>query len=92
MLALIGLVPTALIGHSSSSADHEGAINSLGLHLVGVSAWVGGIIMLALLSGVLGAAASGSQSAGTPGHHRADAAAVLRAGRASPSSSSSPPA
>jgi cytochrome c oxidase assembly factor CtaG/putative copper export protein len=53
LLALIGLVPTALIGHSSSSSDHEGAINSLGLHLVGVSAWVGGIIMLAVVSGLL---------------------------------------
>ncbi|WP_286139096.1 cytochrome c oxidase assembly protein [Arthrobacter sp. OV608] len=53
VLALIGLVPTALIGHSSSSSDHEGAINSLGLHLVGVSTWMGGIIMLALLSGIL---------------------------------------
>ncbi|MBD1594243.1 bifunctional copper resistance protein CopD/cytochrome c oxidase assembly protein [Arthrobacter sp. S1_S22] len=53
VVALVGLVPTALIGHSSSSADHEGAINSLGLHLVGVSTWVGGIIMLALLSGIL---------------------------------------
>jgi len=53
ILALIGLVPTALIGHSSSSSDHEGAINSLGLHLVGVSTWVGGIILLALLSGIL---------------------------------------
>ncbi|MUU71756.1 cytochrome c oxidase assembly protein [Pseudarthrobacter sp. GA104] len=53
ILALAGLVPTALIGHSSSSSDHEGAINSLGLHLVGVSTWVGGIIMLALLSGIL---------------------------------------
>ena len=37
VLALVGLVPAALIGHSSSSVDHEGAINSLGLHLVGVS-------------------------------------------------------
>ncbi|MDJ0459691.1 cytochrome c oxidase assembly protein [Arthrobacter sp. NQ7] len=53
VLALIGLVPAALIGHSSSSSDHEGAINSLGLHLVGVSTWVGGIIILALLSGIL---------------------------------------
>ena len=53
ILALIGLVPTALIGHSSSSSDHEGAINSLGLHLVGVTTWVGGIIILALLSGIL---------------------------------------
>src|SRR4029453_14393518 len=53
LLALIGLIPTALIGHSSSSSDHEGAINSLGLHLVGVSVWVGGIIILAVLSGLL---------------------------------------
>lgn len=53
VLALAGLVPVALIGHSSSSSDHEGAINSLALHLVGVSAWVGGIILLALLSGIL---------------------------------------
>ncbi|RAX45178.1 copper resistance protein CopD [Arthrobacter sp. AQ5-06] len=52
-LALAGLVPPALIGHSSSSSDHEGAINSLGLHLVGVSSWVGGIVVLALLSGIL---------------------------------------
>ncbi|KUM32556.1 cytochrome c oxidase assembly protein [Arthrobacter sp. EPSL27] len=63
VLSLIGLVPAALIGHSASSADHEGAINSLGLHLVGVSAWVGGIIVLALLSGVL-AAASGAKAGG----------------------------
>ncbi|GAC1452250.1 MAG: cytochrome c oxidase assembly protein [Pseudarthrobacter sp.] len=53
VLALIGLVPAALIGHSSSSSDHSAAVNSLGLHLVGVSIWVGGIILLALLSGVL---------------------------------------
>ncbi|WP_413463633.1 cytochrome c oxidase assembly protein [Arthrobacter sp. SO3] len=66
ILSLIGLVPSALIGHSASSADHEGAINSLGLHLVGVSAWVGGIITLALLSGVLGGAASGSTSGSRP--------------------------
>lgn len=62
LLALIGLIPTALIGHSSSSSDHEGAINSLGLHLVGVSTWVGGIIMLAVLSGIL----TGSRGKGTP--------------------------
>lgn len=62
VLALIGLVPTALIGHSSSSSDHEGAINSLGLHLVGVSTWVGGIIMLALLSGILTGSKAGAST------------------------------
>jgi cytochrome c oxidase assembly factor CtaG/putative copper export protein len=60
ILALAGLVPAALIGHSSSSSDHEGAINSLGLHLVGVSAWVGGIIVLALLSGILAGSKPGT--------------------------------
>lgn len=66
LLAVVGLAPAALIGHSSSSSDHEGAINSLGLHLVGVSVWVGGIIMLALLSGILGGAGAGSAT-GTAG-------------------------
>lgn len=62
VLALGGLIPSALIGHSASSSDHEGAINSLGLHLVGVSTWVGGIIMLAVLSGLLrGSKATGTQ-------------------------------
>ncbi len=64
VLALGGLVPTALIGHSSSSSDHGGAINSLGLHLVGVSTWVGGIIMLAVLSGILGGKTPGSKTSG----------------------------
>ncbi|MFE4836537.1 cytochrome c oxidase assembly protein [Arthrobacter sp. NPDC056691] len=66
LLAVIGLIPTALIGHSASSSDHEGAINSLGLHLVGVSVWVGGIILLVLLSGSLAprnSARSGQASA-----------------------------
>jgi cytochrome c oxidase assembly factor CtaG/putative copper export protein len=66
LLSLVGLVPAALIGHSSSSSDHEGAINSLGLHLVGVSAWVGGIIMLALLSGILGGTGTGGKAASNP--------------------------
>ncbi|MDV8148635.1 cytochrome c oxidase assembly protein [Arthrobacter sp. B10-11] len=60
VLSLVGMVPIALIGHSSSSSDHEGAINSLALHLVGVSAWVGGIIMLAVLSGMLTGAKAGA--------------------------------
>jgi putative copper resistance protein D len=63
VLALIGLVPTALIGHSASSSDHEGAISSLGMHLVGVSVWVGGIIMLALLSDLLSGSSNASGAA-----------------------------
>ncbi|WP_207344900.1 cytochrome c oxidase assembly protein [Arthrobacter sp. E3] len=54
VLALISFVPQALIGHSASSADHKGAVNSLFLHITGASLWVGGIIVLVVLSGVLG--------------------------------------
>ncbi|MDJ0311937.1 cytochrome c oxidase assembly protein [Arthrobacter sp. H35-D1] len=54
VLALISFVPQALIGHSASSADHIGAVNSLFLHITGASLWVGGIIVLVVVSGVLG--------------------------------------
>nr|WP_235780635.1 cytochrome c oxidase assembly protein [Sinomonas notoginsengisoli] len=64
LLALIGLAPMALIGHSASSNDHEGAINSLFLHLVGASLWVGGIAVLALLGRTL----AGGPDARGPGY------------------------
>ncbi|WP_083508899.1 cytochrome c oxidase assembly protein [Arthrobacter alpinus] len=54
VLALLAFVPQALIGHSASSADHAGAVNSLFLHVTGASLWVGGIIALVVVSGVLG--------------------------------------
>lgn len=54
VLALLAFVPQALIGHSASSADHEGAVNSLFLHITGASLWVGGIIVLVLISTSLG--------------------------------------
>ncbi|WP_442778685.1 cytochrome c oxidase assembly protein [Arthrobacter sp. AQ5-05] len=54
VLALLSFVPQSLIGHSASSADHKGAVNSLFLHISGASLWVGGIIVLVVVSGVLG--------------------------------------
>ncbi|MGA7203098.1 MAG: cytochrome c oxidase assembly protein [Specibacter sp.] len=54
VVALISFIPQALIGHSASSADHDGAVNSLFLHVASVSLWVGGIIVLVVVSGVLG--------------------------------------
>lgn len=53
-LALLNLLPMALIGHSASGDDHNAAVNSIALHLVGVCLWVGGIISLAVVSGTLG--------------------------------------
>ncbi|MFC7403384.1 cytochrome c oxidase assembly protein [Citricoccus sp. GCM10030269] len=53
VLGLAGIVPLALIGHSASGDDHNGAVNSIGLHLLGVVVWVGGLIVLALISPAL---------------------------------------
>ncbi|WP_415857070.1 cytochrome c oxidase assembly protein, partial [Sinomonas sp. G460-2] len=53
LISAIGLVPMALIGHSASSNDHEGAVNSLFLHILGAGLWVGGVGILALLGGTL---------------------------------------
>ena len=50
MLTLIGVVPLALVGHSSSGDDHFAAVNSIGLHLLGVLLWVGGLVLLAMLA------------------------------------------
>jgi len=43
------LVPMALQGHSAGVAGHAMAITSLGLHIVFVSAWLGGLLVLVLL-------------------------------------------
>lgn len=58
VLALLSFIPQALIGHSASSADHNGAVNSLFLHITGASLWVGGIIVLVMVSTTLGKATS----------------------------------
>ena len=45
-LGFASLIPIALIGHASGTKDHSLAVNSLGMHLVGVVIWVGGLIAL----------------------------------------------
>lgn len=50
ILALSGLIPLALIGHAAGSNNHEAAVNSLALHLLGASVWLGGLIALLLFS------------------------------------------
>lgn len=54
VLAMGGLVPMVLVGHAAGGADHEQAVNSLGLHLIGVSLWFGGLIALAVAGTALG--------------------------------------
>ncbi len=64
LLGLVAIVPLALIGHSASGDDHNAAVNSIGLHLLGVVVWTGGLLVLTLISGRLtgpdGASGAGS--------------------------------
>ena len=46
VLALAGLVPLALTGHAAGTSGHDMAVNSMGIHLVAVTIWVGGLIEL----------------------------------------------
>ncbi|MFC6255644.1 copper resistance protein CopD, partial [Kocuria oceani] len=46
-LSCTALVAMALTGHSAGGNDHMGAVNSLGLHLLGVCLWTGGLVVLA---------------------------------------------
>lgn len=52
-LAVLALVPQALTGHSSEASGHTQAVNSLLLHLVAITMWMGGLLVLALLAGRL---------------------------------------
>ena len=49
VLAVASLVPMAQQGHAAGTAGHGAAITALGLHLVFVSAWLGGLLTLVIL-------------------------------------------
>lgn len=46
VLAVVGLTPVALTGHSAAGGAHDVATNSLLYHLVAAALWVGGLIAL----------------------------------------------
>ncbi|ARC58189.1 Copper transport protein YcnJ [Frondihabitans sp. 762G35] len=54
VLALFALMPLALSGHASGSNEHVNAVNSLALHLIGVTVWMGGLIAVVLLRSKVG--------------------------------------
>ncbi len=45
-IALFGITPVAVTGHSSAGGQHDLATNSLLFHLVAASLWVGGLVAL----------------------------------------------
>jgi len=55
VLALTAVLPLALAGHAAGTTNHMNSVDSLAMHLVGVTVWVGGLAALLLMSGRLGA-------------------------------------
>ena len=53
VLAGVGLVPMALSGHAAGTASHDIAVTSLGLHLVFVAIWLGGLLTIVFIRGAL---------------------------------------
>jgi cytochrome c oxidase assembly factor CtaG/putative copper export protein len=53
-LAVSALLPLALAGHASGTADHETAVNTLATHLVAASLWIGGLLAVVVLRPALG--------------------------------------
>ena len=45
-IGMAALIPLAVSGHASGTADHSMAVNSTGIHLVAIVLWVGGLIAL----------------------------------------------
>lgn len=48
--SVAGLVPLALTGHAAGIQGHSMAVNALGLHLLGATVWVGGLMALLVLA------------------------------------------
>ncbi|WP_344205025.1 cytochrome c oxidase assembly protein [Kocuria salsicia] len=77
-LSFVALVAMALNGHASGGADHMGAVNSLGLHLLGVCLWVGGILVLVWVGPLLSRESSVVSRRGGTTHTEPLLAVVLR--------------
>ncbi|MDX3521987.1 cytochrome c oxidase assembly protein [Streptomyces scabiei] len=46
LVALAGILPPVFTGHSAAAGDHDAAVTSLALHMVGAAVWVGGLLFL----------------------------------------------
>lgn len=50
LLSAAALIPMAQQGHASGTAGHDAAVTALALHIIFAAAWLGGLLVLALLS------------------------------------------
>ncbi|QOD42660.1 cytochrome c oxidase assembly protein [Clavibacter zhangzhiyongii] len=51
-VALASLLPLSLSGHAAGTYEHANAVNSLGIHLIGVTVWAGGLVAVILCQGL----------------------------------------
>ncbi|MAY49711.1 MAG: copper transporter [Microbacterium sp.] len=49
LLALAALVPMGTQGHSGEQANHNLAVSSLVLHIIGAAVWLGGLLLMVLI-------------------------------------------
>ncbi|GLI27325.1 hypothetical protein ARHIZOSPH14_15670 [Agromyces rhizosphaerae] len=52
-LALVSLLPMAEQGHAAGTSGHDQAVTGLGLHLVFAGVWLGGLLVIVLLRGII---------------------------------------
>lgn len=55
VLSVAALLPLSLSGHAAGSDEHGNAVNSLAIHLIGVTAWAGGLVAVILVRKKVGA-------------------------------------
>ncbi|NQX05316.1 bifunctional copper resistance protein CopD/cytochrome c oxidase assembly protein [Rathayibacter sp. VKM Ac-2856] len=53
-IAVLALLPLSLSGHAAGADEHANAVNSLAVHLIGVTAWAGGLVAVILLRRAVG--------------------------------------
>lgn len=55
VLAVVGIVPPALQGHTGGTATHDQAVTALFLHVLFAAVWLGGLVTLVLIRPLLDA-------------------------------------
>ncbi|MFI7585936.1 cytochrome c oxidase assembly protein [Spongisporangium articulatum] len=50
LASFAALVPESLSGHAAGTGDHDTAVTAIGLHLFGVTVWLGGLLALVALA------------------------------------------
>ena len=54
LVAVVGLVPMALEGHTGGTESHDSATTAIFLHVLFASVWLGGLLTIALIKPTLG--------------------------------------